>query len=74
MNKNVLSESIVIGIRHRTHKRTSSEEKIRIVLEGLRGEGGRKCPGYSRAHLNKFSIDLEDDPTDKGPWVNSELS
>lgn len=30
MNKKVLSESVVIDIRRRTHKMTSSEEKIRI--------------------------------------------
>ena len=31
-------ESIVREIKRRTRKRYSSEEKIRIVLEGLRGE------------------------------------
>ena len=31
-------ESIVCEIKRRTRKRHSSEEKIRIVLEGLRGE------------------------------------
>src|SRR5438105_10730341 len=32
------SEEIVKGIRRATRKRYSSEEKIRIVLDGLRGE------------------------------------
>jgi transposase len=32
------SESIVREIKRRTRKKYSSEEKIRIVLEGLRGE------------------------------------
>ena len=32
------SERIVKNIRRATHKRHSSEEKIRIVLDGLRGE------------------------------------
>jgi transposase len=32
------AESIVRDIRRRTRKKYSSEEKIRIVLEGLRGE------------------------------------
>lgn len=32
------SESIIRDIKRRTKKRYSSEEKIRIVLEGLRGE------------------------------------
>ncbi len=32
------SESIIRDIRRKTRKRYNSEEKIRIVLEGLRGE------------------------------------
>jgi transposase len=32
------SEAAVRGIRRRTRRKYSSEEKIRIVLEGLRGE------------------------------------
>ena len=32
------SEEIVKGIRRATRKRYSAEEKIRIVLDGLRGE------------------------------------
>jgi transposase len=34
------SESIVRDIKRQTRKKYSSEEKIRIVLEGLRGETG----------------------------------
>ena len=34
----VSSEEIVKGIRRATRKRYSAEEKIRIVLDGLRGE------------------------------------
>jgi len=34
------TESIVRDIRRQTRKKYSSEEKIRIVLEGLRGESG----------------------------------
>src|SRR3977135_3987360 len=38
-NSNALSsEEVVKGIRRATRKRYSSEEKIRIVLDGLRGE------------------------------------
>ena len=38
-NSNALSsEDIVKGIRRATRKRYSAEEKIRIVLDGLRGE------------------------------------
>ena len=32
------SEKLIKDIRRRTNKKYSSEEKIRIVLEGLRGE------------------------------------
>jgi transposase len=32
------SEDIVKGIRRATRKRYSAEEKIRVVLDGLRGE------------------------------------
>ena len=36
--KKVSSESVVKGIRRRIRKKYSSEEKIRIVLDGIRGE------------------------------------
>ncbi len=36
--KKVSSELVVKGIRRRTRKKYSSEEKIRIVLDGIRGE------------------------------------
>src|SRR3712207_8028601 len=32
------AEQVVRDIRRRTHKQHSAEEKIRVVLEGLRGE------------------------------------
>jgi transposase len=38
MAQNTDAESIVRDIKRRTRKKYSSEEKIRIVLEGLRGE------------------------------------
>jgi transposase len=38
MNEKPTTESIVREISRRTRKKYSSEEKIRIVLEGLRGE------------------------------------
>ena len=37
-NATASSEEIVKGIRRATRKRYSAEEKIRIVLDGLRGE------------------------------------
>ena len=38
MNKNVNPEKIVREIKRKTRRMFSAEEKIRIVLEGLRGE------------------------------------
>ena len=34
------ADKLVGGIKRKTCKRYSAEEKIRIVLAGLRGEGG----------------------------------
>lgn len=38
MSQKVSSESVVRDIKRKTRRKFSSEEKIRIVLEGLRGE------------------------------------
>ena len=38
MSKGATAEKVVNEIRRRTRRRFSAEEKIRIVLEGLRGE------------------------------------
>lgn len=38
MSSKVSAESVVRDIKRKTRKRYSTEEKIRIVLEGLRGE------------------------------------
>ena len=38
MSKNETAKSVVREIRRKTRKKYSAEEKIRIVLEGLRGE------------------------------------
>ena len=38
MNAKDDAESVVWDIKRRTRKKYSTEEKIRIVLEGLRGE------------------------------------
>ena len=40
MAQNTDAESIVRDIKRKTRRKYSSEEKIRIVLEGLRGEVG----------------------------------
>jgi transposase len=38
-------EATVRTIRRVTRKKYSAEEKVRIVLEGLRGETSIACPG-----------------------------
>lgn len=40
MSKKNSTESVVREIRRQTRKKYSSGEKVRIVLEGLRGESG----------------------------------
>ena len=37
--KKVSSEQVVRAIRRQTRRKFSADEKIRIVLDGLRGEG-----------------------------------
>jgi len=55
MNKKVSSESVVKDIRRRTRKKYSSEEKIRIVLDGLRGE----VFGLSKQNLKSELKDIQ---------------
>ena len=40
MGKEVSAEDTINTIRRKTRRKHTSEEKIRIVLEGLRGEQG----------------------------------
>jgi transposase len=62
MNKKVSSESAVKDIRGRTRKKYSSEEKIRIVIDGLRGEDSifRLCrrEGIPANLYYRWSIDF----------------
>jgi hypothetical protein len=48
MSRSSNPEAVVREIRRKTRRRYSAEEKIRIVLEGLKGEesisGGRQTP------------------------------
>ena len=41
------ADKTIKDIRRNTRKRYSAEEKIRIVLDGLRGEDSRGGPGKS---------------------------
>ena len=51
MKERQRSESIIRDIRRKTRKRYNSEEKIRIVLEGLRG--GDNSSGAMQEGSNK---------------------
>jgi transposase len=44
MSKKDSAEKTIRNIRRKTGRLYLSEEKIRIVLEGLRGEGSIACP------------------------------
>jgi transposase len=44
------AEEIIRDIRRTTRRHFSAEEKIRIVLEGLRGEGERRRTLSPRGH------------------------
>ena len=59
------TEAAVRQIRRRTRRKFAPEEKIRIVLEGLRGEqsiselGRREGIAASLYYLGSFEVDLE---------------
>jgi transposase len=49
MGKGASSEKVVREIQRRTRRRFNAEEKIRIILEGLRGEETHmRAAGFSR--------------------------
>jgi transposase len=58
----VSSESIVKDIRRRSRTKYFSEEKIRIVLEGIRGEESianlYRCEGMPNNLYNRWSKDF----------------
>ena len=62
MGKNGSAEKTVSDIRRRTRRKFSSEEKIRIVIEGLRGESSvaKLCrrEGISPNHYYRWSKDF----------------
>ena len=50
MSQKDSSEKAVRDIRRKTRRKFSAEEKIRIVLEALRGEGRGRGDGFAPAH------------------------
>ena len=56
MNKKVSSESVVKDIRRRTRRKYSSEEKIRIVLDGLRGEDSMSFSRIKNVNESMFPL------------------
>jgi hypothetical protein len=53
MGKGASTEQVVREIQRRTRRRFSAEEKVRIVLEGLRGE--LDCPRF-RGRLMAYAL------------------
>jgi transposase len=64
MSKKVSSEKIIKDIRRRTRTKYSSEKKIRIVLDGIRGEirpaelCRRESISYNLSEYKKLYIKL----------------
>ena len=51
------SEKIIRDIKRKTRKQYSAEEKIRIVLDGLRGEDSTQCNvGYHSENDRLFHV------------------
>lgn len=50
------ADKLVRGIKRKTRKHYSAEEKIRVVLEGLRGEESIADPDVARGSLRAFTI------------------
>jgi hypothetical protein len=48
MGKGASAEKVVREIHRRTRRRFSAEEKIRIILEGLRGRGASQSSAGAR--------------------------
>ena len=48
------AERVVKDIRRQTRRHFSAEDKIRIVLDGLRGETLRELPGCLRGRPEEF--------------------
>ena len=46
-------ESVVREIKRKTHRKFNSEEKIRIILEGLKGEVNNSEKDFSRYYMSK---------------------
>ncbi len=57
MGKKTTAESVVREIRRKTRKQYSSEEKIRIVLDGLRGEDSIQPYAVEKGSILIFTTD-----------------
>ncbi len=55
---NLKSDKLVKDIRRANRKLYSAEEKIRIVLEGLRGEKPEKWDGKTSERIREIIKDL----------------
>ena len=59
MKEKVSAEDRVREIRRKTRKKYSSEEKVRIVLEGLRGEESIAAPVPTRRNSVESVLPVE---------------
>ena len=62
MSRKDPAEKVIRDIRRKTRKQYSAEEKIRIILSGLRGEESIAAPcrlGGHRRLLRRGAVDLQ---------------
>jgi len=59
MSSKISTESVIREIKRKTRKRYSAEEKIRIVLEGLRGEESVSTICRRRGYCSKSLLQVE---------------
>jgi transposase len=67
------AEQVLKDIRRQTRRQYSPEEKIRIVLEGLRGEEdiSELCRSEGIAANTGFATSLRKNMRDSTPWPSS---
>ena len=76
MSKAKSAEKVVQDIRRKTRRRFSAEEKIRIVLEGLRGEESiatlcrREGLNPNLYYRGAFNGSMQHEPDEEVSWCD----